>query len=201
MRVLRNLRIDDVSCVLKGASPGARVLIRKSDDPRPGMLFDEVMKLRQPIVGEPDDPDKGEDEGDDDKKISGTLRQMVSALTIAVPNLREDHAMAFLLHHPRGRALARHLSESSKTEKDNPMQVDITKLHNIASVTEVAKNVIDDKITLSEHQFTEILTGHANLNKRTGESTMAALERIFTAPENTELRKAYALTKGYQPAG
>jgi hypothetical protein len=31
MRILKDLRIDEVSCVIKGANPGATVMIRKSD--------------------------------------------------------------------------------------------------------------------------------------------------------------------------
>jgi hypothetical protein len=79
--------------------------------------------------------------------------------------------------------------------------IDINKLSDIDSVTEIAKNVIDDKVALTEHQFTEILTGHAKLNRQAGESEAKAFERILTAPDNGELRQAYTLTKGYQPAG
>jgi hypothetical protein len=39
--------------------------------------------------------------------------------------------------------------------------------------------------------------GHAKLNKRDKESDAAAFNRIFTTPENIELRRAHAITKSY----
>jgi hypothetical protein len=128
--------------------------------------------------------------------LPAKLEAMVAALMAANPTLRKEDAMHHLLHTAAGRRLAEHLNNISK-RKDEPMQVDITKLHNIASVTEIAKNVIDDKVALTEHQFTEIVTGHAKLNRQAGESEAKAFERIFMDPSNGELRKAYALTKGY----
>lgn len=136
-RILRNLRIDEVSCVLKGANPGSKVLIRKSADkpdfwdvpPQP-RLFNDVM-LRK-LADEPRDDDDDDPQRtntiDDDKKLSGKLRQMVAALITAAPSLREDQAMHFLLHSPTGRKLAEHLNNLAK-RKDPPMpQVNIVKL-------------------------------------------------------------------------
>src|ERR1700732_818145 len=67
-------------------------------------------------------------------------------------------------------------------------QVDVYKLHNIASVVEIAKYIDNDL------DFTKILQGHAQLNKRDKESDGAAFERILTAPtsEGVALRKEYA---------
>jgi hypothetical protein len=79
-------------------------------------------------------------------------------------------------------------------------QIDITKLHNIQSVVVIAKNIIakEGDAGITEHVFTEILMGPAALNKLDKkESTPAAFERILMDPDNGELRKAYALTKGY----
>lgn len=135
-RVLRNLRIDEVSCVLKGTNPGAKVLIRKSADkpdfwdvPVPPRLFNDIMLAKAAR----DDDVTGDHTGDDDKKLSGKLHQMVAALINAAPSLREDQAMHFLLHSPHGRKLAEHLNNIiSKIEKDPPM-LDIAK---IVSITE-----------------------------------------------------------------
>jgi hypothetical protein len=68
----------------------------------------------------------GDHAGDDDKKLSGKLRQMVAALITSVPGLREDQAMHFLLHSPRGRKLAEHLNNISKGEQ--MPQLDIMKV-------------------------------------------------------------------------
>lgn len=137
-RILRNLRIDEVSCVLKGANPGSKVLIRKSADkpdfwdvplpPQPRLLlFNDIIVAK----AAKDDDVTGDHASDDDKNLSGKLRAMVSALITAAPSLREDQAMSFLLHSPHGRKLAEHLNNIiSKTEKDPPMmpQVNIMKL-------------------------------------------------------------------------
>jgi hypothetical protein len=42
MRILKDLVIDEVSCVVKGASPGAKVMIRKSDVGP--LFFDDIIK-------------------------------------------------------------------------------------------------------------------------------------------------------------
>jgi hypothetical protein len=84
-------------------------------------------------------------------------------------------------------------------QKELPMlQVDIFKLNNIESVVEIAKHIVSkgDANEISEMDFTRVLQGHAKLTKRAGESIGAAFERILTAPENTELRKAYRVAKG-----
>jgi hypothetical protein len=122
MRVLKNLVIDEVSCVIRGANPGARILIRKSDDRAP-LLFNDIM-LRK---AEEEDDVTGDHQGDTDKKLSGKLKEMVAALITAAPSVSEAHAMHFLLHSPHGRRLAEHLNSISKTEKD-PSMLDIMKL-------------------------------------------------------------------------
>jgi hypothetical protein len=164
-----------------------------------GVDIDNLVKINKASVS---DPLRGPRDEPDDDKVSSKLRAMVDALIVAGSFPDRQTATHYLLHDAHGRRLAEHLNSIGKTEKEITMpQVNIMKLHNIDSVTEVAKNVIDDKVALTEHQFTEILTGHARLAKRTGESTMAAFERILTDPENADIRKAYTLTKGYQPAG
>jgi hypothetical protein len=52
-RLLTQLRIDEISCVLKGANPSAKVMIRKNDTPR-GKSFNEVMKERMTFDGDSD---------------------------------------------------------------------------------------------------------------------------------------------------
>jgi hypothetical protein len=80
--------------------------------------------------------------------------------------------------------------------KDEPMpQVDVFKLSNIESVREISKHITETH-DITEFDFTKILMGHARLNKRAGESDGAALERILTAPGNSELRQAYRTAKG-----
>jgi hypothetical protein len=191
VKKLTKLRIDEISSVDRGANEGAKIVLMKRDDHPQGALFNEIM-LRKADVS---DPLRGPREEPDDSKVSGTLHAMVDAMLVAAPTLDRQQAAAYLLHNPHGRRQAEHLNSISKTEKETTMpHIDITKLHNIDSVTEIAKNVIADKVALTEHQFTEILQGHAKIAGTT-------LEKILIGPDNGEIRKAYALVKGYQPAG
>jgi hypothetical protein len=117
---------------------------------------------------------------------------MVDALIVAAPTLDRQTAAHFLLHTSHGRTLARHMSEISKGE---PMpQVDVMHLKNIESVKEFTKAA---KSELSEFEFSQVLMGHAKINKQAGESDAQAFSRILTAPENTELRQAYHATKAW----
>ena len=160
-------------------------------DDDPPYTFNNIM-LRKAEVS---DPLRGDREESGDDKVSAKLRAMVNAMVMADPTKSEEEHLHYLLHNAHGRRLAEHLNSLSK-HKDEPMpQVDITKLHNIDSVTEVAKNVNDDKVSITEHEFTEILTGHAKVAGTT-------LEKILTDPNNGEIRKAYRITKGMvQTAG
>lgn len=196
MRILRNLRIDEVSAVIKGANPGARVLIRKTDKPDywddPPCLFDDIMAKANEQADDDitnDDPARTNTINDDDK-LSGRLKAMVAALVTAAPSLSEKHAMHFLIHTAQGRKLAEHLNNISKHEKESPMPtVDIMKLHNIESVIEFTKSS-----GASEFVISEVIMGHAKLNKMAGESNQKAFSRILE--RNSELLKAYGLAKG-----
>jgi hypothetical protein len=164
------------------------------------MALDENLKLKERLriavatFGKADvsDPLRGPRDEPDDKKVSERLLEAVNNMVTHNPSLKPEHAARWLMTTTQGQAfLAQH-----KSERNIPMQVDINKLSNIDSLTEVAKNIIADKFTLSEHEFTNMMMGHAKLNKRSGETTNAAFERILTDPENGELRKAYRISKG-----
>jgi hypothetical protein len=117
-RLLKQLRIDEVSCVIKGANQGARVLIRKADDDPP-YLFNDIM--RKAAV---DDDVTGDHAGDDNKKLSAKLDEVVAEMIVAAPSLHPNRARRWLLHTESGqRLLAQHT-----TKKENIMpQVDILK--------------------------------------------------------------------------
>src|SRR5882757_1797448 len=160
-------------------------------DDDPPYTFNNIMQRKAEVS----DPLRGNREESGDDKVSAKLGAMVDAMIMADPTKSEEEHLHYLLHHAHGRKLAEHLNSLSK-HKDEPMpQVDITKLHNIDSVTEIAKNVNDDKVSITEHEFTEILQGHAKIVGTT-------LEKILTDPNNGEIRKAYRVTKGMaQTAG
>jgi hypothetical protein len=165
MRMLTKLRIDEVSAVIKGASPGARVMIRKADDDPGYLMFNDIM-IRKLSEVEADEGDK-RDEPDEDK-LTPRLRAMVDAMIVAVPSLDRQTAQHFLLHHPHGRHLANHLNELSKGETMTN-HVDIRKL-----------------IPVLE----EGLLARAKLEKRDGETEARAFSRIYE--NDIEFRKSWA---------
>jgi hypothetical protein len=178
MRVLKNLVIDEVACVLRGANAGAKVLIRKAEND----VIDGVDII---------------DPNDTPTALHPQLQHMVNAMIQAVPSLKQEHALFFLLHSPHGRALARHLSEVTKAKEHSMPQVDILKLRNIESVAEISKAIIKGDTGMDEHTFAQILMGHARTAKRANESDAAAFSRVFTDPANIEIRRAHALTKSF----
>jgi hypothetical protein len=136
-----------------------------------------------------DDPLRGPREEDDSRKLSERLLEATNAM-VAATGVDPRHAAKWLLHTDKGRALL----STIKTEKGNtPMieitKLDINKLSNPESVIEVAKNIVADKVTMTEHQFEQMLSGHAKLAGTT-------LEKILTDPANVEIRQAYRISKG-----
>jgi hypothetical protein len=123
-QLLTHLRIDEVSAVIKGANKHARVMVRKmdpdfrDDDDNPH-LFNNIMLRKQ------DEDVTGDHAGDDDKKLSGKLKEIVAAMIVAAPSLHPQHAARWLLHTPQGQnLLAQH---TTKKEEQMP-RVDILKL-------------------------------------------------------------------------
>ena len=119
------------------------------------------------------DPLRGPRDEPDDDKVSPKLRAMVAAMVKADPTKSEEEHLYHLLPTAHGRRLAEHLNNLSKRETKMPT-VDIMKLHNPDSVIEFIKSS-----GASEHVISEVIMGHAKLNKRDGESDAQAFARVF----------------------
>jgi hypothetical protein len=130
-----------------------------------------------------DDPLRGPREEPDDKKLSERLLECVNAL-VAASGVSPTHAARWLMHTDKGRALL----ATTKIEKENIPMVDIMKLHNPDSVIEFIKSS-----GASEHIISEVIMGHAKLNKQAGESDAQAFARVFP-----KFQTAYGVSKGYQ---
>jgi hypothetical protein len=169
-RVLTKLKINEVSAVDRGAGEGCEVVLWKRDDSprqrqalwnkaaiaengRRPLLFNDIMLAKRSEVTADEDDVRDED---DSKKLSGKLREMVAAMIVAAPGLKESDAMHFLMHHPQGRRLAEHLNSISK-HKEEPM-LDISKLI----------SVVEDG-----------LNAQAQLRKRDGESDAKTFSRTY----------------------
>ena len=132
------------------------------------------------------DPLRGPRDEPDDDKVSPKLRAMVAAMVKADPTKSEEEHLYHLLPTAHGRRLAEHLNNLSKGETKMPT-VDIMKLHNPDSVIEFIKSS-----GASEHVISEVIMGHAKLNKRDGESDAQAFARVFP-----KFQTAYGVAKGY----
>jgi hypothetical protein len=125
--------------------------------------------------------DGDDDTPDDAPRPMEKLTEMVAAMIAIMPSLSPAHAMRFLATPP-GTALINSLSK-----KEQPMtQVDIFKLHNVASVVEIAKSINSGEAI--GIPFAQVLMGHARLNKRSGESDAKAFTRLYES--DVEFRKA-----------
>jgi hypothetical protein len=119
-RLLKNLRIDEVSCTIKGANPGAKVMIRKSDGP---LMFNDIMaKANDPRSGQP--PNSPTDAPK--APLSAQLDELVAEMIAATGgDLHPDRARRWILHTTQGQAL---LAQHTKKKEEQPMpQVDIMK--------------------------------------------------------------------------
>jgi hypothetical protein len=155
MRVLTKLRIDEVSACVKGANPGARVLIRKSDDTRQGpLLFDDIMRkaaVSDPLRGPRDEPD--------DKKLSVKLDELVREMIAATGgDLHPERARRWLLHTPQGQQLL--LSQRATKKKEQTPMLDFAKL-----------------LEITEHGL------NAQVTPRDGESFAKAFSRKYETDE------------------
>jgi hypothetical protein len=190
VRILRNLRIDEISAVDKGAGEGCRVMLYKRDDtlpeqpqdalpeqPQDALLFNDIM-LRKAIEPRVDDDEQRTNTIPDDKKLSAKLDEIAAEMIIAAPSLHPQRARRWLLHTPQGRELlAQHT-----TKKETPMpQVDIMK----------AITVMEDVLM-------------AQVTKRDGESYAKSFSRKFENDQTyreqwrdlTEAKHSMALGKG-----
>lgn len=207
-RKLTKLVVNEISLVDRGAGEGVRVLYSKRNH-TPRNRFEEMFRqidfskvkiAPQPVVDE-QDPDNGDDIGDTDAKLSPQLEQHVNAMTVAMPQLSRQTAAYWLLHTASGRALAEHLSSTTK-RKETPMTraeeirdlCDFAKRDN--GTTAIAKHIITKgTTTLTEHEFTTALMSHCSLHKRDDESAAGAFARLIES--DRDIRTAYGICKGY----
>jgi hypothetical protein len=192
-RILTKLKINEVSSVDRGAGEGVKIVLMKRDDSDdPPYLFNDIMLCK----AEASDPLRGPRDEPDDQNLSAQLDEIVAEMIVARPSLHPNRARRWLLQTESGRALlAQHTTKkllTSDINKGNIPMVDIFKLANIDSVVEISRSIINETSEVSEHDFTKILMGHAQLSKR-------SLESILTDAATPEIQQAYVIAKGYRP--
>jgi hypothetical protein len=183
MRKLTQLRIDEVSAVIKGANEGAKVMIRKHDQiSDPPYLFNDIMKLRN------DDDEQRTNTIPDDDKVSAKLRSMVAALIMSNPTFSKEEATHYLLHTAHGRRLAEHFNNISKHEDEIPMNrseemQEMCKFVKSGGMSTVAKRIIETGSTsLTEPEYTELVLEDAALRK-------VSFEKAFAGPTTQQAYK------------
>jgi hypothetical protein len=97
-RIIKRLRIDEVSAVVRAANPGATMVLRKADDAESNTNADAV-------------PDQS-------NRTPSKLDELASALMVACPEMNRQAAMFYLLNTRSGHAMvARHKSDGTIMNK------------------------------------------------------------------------------------
>jgi hypothetical protein len=150
----------------------------------------------------PQDPDNGDDMVDDDTKLSPALERHVAAMIVAVPTITRQQAVHYLLHTAGGRALAQHLSSTTKsnTRKETPMTSRADGLRQIAKdfgVHRLAKMLVmeNDANGISEHELTSLAFEEAKKHALPGERPNSTFARWYSEPDQLPLRKAIQIAK------
>jgi hypothetical protein len=169
VRMLKNLRIDEVAIVVRGANPGAKVMIRKSDGP---LMFNDIV-----AKADVSDPLRGPREEPGDHKLSDQLNELVTEMVAAAPSLHPQRARRWLLHTEPGRALlAQHTTKKEQPMNRSEEMQEMQKFIKSGGMSAVAKRIVETGSTsLTEQEYTELVQGDAALRK-------VSFEQAFTDP-------------------
>jgi hypothetical protein len=211
-RILRKLKVTEISAVPRGAGDDCRIMIMKRydgdespqrkrfreiftgkafGDAHPAPRYDdEEMRRNATRFQEQREPEEEADVVTGKPILPVKLQQMVDAVRATRPDLTEEQITHFLLHTGRGRSVAEHLSNITK--KDEPMSR-LEKLQAIAKslgVETIAKGMVadNDAFDVSEGEFTAMMNAEAARKGMT-------FTKYFEAPENVDIRKAWQLTR------
>ena len=163
---------------------------------RPGNNGDEFARFG-------DDADIDADNGDDASDL-GHLSKVVTAMKIAHPNMSDADVMAYILHHPEGRALVKELFKrygGQRPTKERPTMDTIEQsVAKCGGIVDVAKALVAGGPMLhglTPNAFTEEVTKlaereHPQLRRD------AAFAKVFAAQDDRGvlLRKAWDISKG-----
>jgi hypothetical protein len=210
-KLLTNLRIDEISSVDRGAGEGVKIMLMKRDDEtsrRPNFreLFKDLNNSALlKFTPAPDFDDEDDEIIDDDQSpLPEKLEQFAQILIAANPELTREQAVYFLIHNAHGRALAEHLASVTKTKEPKMSRIEeLTKLtkyigEDPGNMHAISKHIIEKgETSLTEHDFTALLTEHCKRVKQPHESVAGAFSRIFE--NDIEVRQAHAICKSPAP--
>jgi hypothetical protein len=182
MKVLTRLRVDEVSCVTKGAGEGTRVvLMKRAADERAGFyhrLFRDLGKRREHVVR------KG-------SKYGGHLRHRHGG------DLDKATAMHWLLHDSHGAAVRDRLGLPAEEVAD--LLVAAATMQ--PTEKREASNMQDFHKTLrsvGEHGFSKMVQKYADSVRQPNETQAQAFTRVFSedSEQGLTIRKFWQVSKG-----
>jgi hypothetical protein len=199
-KVLTRLRIDEISSVDRGAGEGVRVVLMKRHDRPPRNRFERMFRQvdfskvkTNPL---PQDPDNGD--VDTDTKLSPQLEAHINAMLLVMPSLNRQQAAWFLLNTPHGRAMAEHLSSTTKRKEPPMNRADgLRQIAKDFGVAKLAKMVVmeNDAHGISEHELSALAFEEAKKHALPGERPNSTFARWYSEPAQLELRKAIQISK------
>ena len=225
-RVLRDLRIDEVSSVDKGAGDGVRIVLMKRNDS--GIDFAKIFGVRGDAAGDVlrahllkqqarDRLQRKQDDDDEDRRLSiddlsddddgsgnggGSaggrhLEHLADLICQSRPDVDRASALRWLLNSKNGRALFARTMKRKEQQMQQPQTFERL-LKNIG-IERIAKAVVADGhgSAITEHEYTEAVTALAVTRYPTLKRDVA-FSRLFgeQSPEAATLRKAHAIIKG-----
>src|ERR1700682_4738221 len=193
MRLLKNLVINEVSCVIRGANKDAKVMLRKSDDDHRPLLFADIMYRK----AQEEDELRGPRDEDDSKKLTAKLKEFAALMVTVDPSKSEEEHLFDFVNTAHGRKRAEHLNNLSKGETSMNRSEELLSIGKAAGGMEmICKNIIDrGSTTITEHEFSAALMEHAKANRKADESVVKAFSRILET--DVDVRRAYGIAKGY----
>jgi hypothetical protein len=187
MRILRNLRISEISSVDKGAGDGCRIVLFKRD-PDVSVHKQDYSEADDDVVVDLDAVDASGDEKH--------FAEQIADLLVRSGRFNDKaEALDFLLSTQHGAALLQRLRAAKRATTTKGIQ----KMNDPDfEVVTIAKAFADTgRAFWSEHQLTQKIFDYAQLDKRENETPHQAFSRHFTANDEQGriFRKAIAVAK------
>jgi hypothetical protein len=197
VKVLRNLKISEVSAVDRGAGENCRIVLRKGAEPR---SFADVLwlnEVRKSMMTGGYSKWRRNDDGDVGAGGGHPLSELAD-LIVEGSDGKLDRAavLRWLLHHKDGVAAARAHKRSEETPMTRAEHLD--QIAKDFGVTRIAKFIIDQSDPfLSEAEFTKLIDDHAQAGRKAGETREQCFTRAYTArtEDGATLRRAHQLVR------
>jgi hypothetical protein len=207
-KVLTKLRVDEVSCVDRGAGENCKVVLWKRHDPERRKAFGYAMPKPEPRNVFHEIFSRKRASSDDRRDRIRHLHRHIADGSGAQPeeidtdtDATTDGNMAARISH-----LADLITEASDggVSRSEALAWILTNRHGRAAATHLTKReepkmdrMTKNVIAMGEHEYTRILQKHASDNRLPNETAVQAFSRIFTedTDEGRAIRKFWQISK------